>query len=106
MRVRIVSSFAATNPDATEFTWEGEVWFTPDSAEPDKTNGALFRLFNVVTEEDAERLESWGYRLPSLSAGDLIVWVGTATTHGRTFIVDGTGFTEVMPGMGIRAAVS
>ena len=108
MRIRIVSSFRLTDPEATEFIWEGnvDVEAGPDEdASADATNERIFRYFNRVTEADATRLGSRAYFLPSLSAGDLIVWVGTEATHGhgRTFIVDGSGFTEVRPGMGIAA---
>jgi hypothetical protein len=100
VRVRIVSSFRLTDPEATEFTWEGEV-DVRRGATSGTTNSEIFRMFNRVDALDVERLDALGYTLPSLSAGDLIVWVGTETTHGRMFIVDGVGFREVMPGMGI-----
>jgi len=37
-----------------------------------------FRFFNRVTEADADRLEAIGYRLPSMSVGDLLV-IGSDT---------------------------
>lgn len=49
----------------------------------------VFRAFNRVDATDARRLESWGYRLPSLSVGDLIV-LGT-----DTYRVDPVGFTKI-----------
>jgi hypothetical protein len=62
-------------------TWTGEI--------PQSTNGEIFRLFNRVDVEDAERLSVWNYTLPSLSVGDTISY------DGRTFAVEGVGFIEV-----------
>lgn len=68
-------------------SWTGDV---PDDLLPaDGVNEALFRLFNRDDEDDVERLEAWGYRLPSLSVDDTVTWAG------RTFRVAGIGFEEV-----------
>lgn len=51
-------------------TWTGDV--PDDMLDHPNPNESLFRLFNVVDEGDARRLEEWGYHLPSLSVGDRI----------------------------------
>jgi len=87
MRVRVYSHFQRQ-------TWEGNV---PDEhcepGTPDnytsRVNELLFRCFNRVDREDADRLEDWGYELPSLSVHDVITW------NGRSFQVQPTGFTEI-----------
>lgn len=60
-------------------TWEGDV---PDALLPPTESGGLnerlFRLFNRVDAADNARLEAWGYRLPSLSVGDVVEYEGEA----------------------------
>lgn len=73
-KVKIESTMAAL-AKREETTWEGEVRLPPGDHE---ALGELFRLFNRVEPEDEGRLESWGYRLPSLSWGDRVTLDGTA----------------------------
>jgi hypothetical protein len=48
----------------------------------------VWRLFNRVETEDVERLEEWGYRLPSLSVGDRV------TLDGKDYWVNDLGWVE------------
>jgi hypothetical protein len=50
-----------------------------------------FRFFNRVTESDSDRLEALGYRLPSMSVGDLLT-IGTETWQCAS-----VGFVKVDP---------
>lgn len=65
-------------------TWEGEV----PGVFQDGSLDLIFRMFNRVEPEDNDRLESWGYRLPSLSVGDRV------TVGGRRFAVAVVGWRE------------
>lgn len=67
MRLTIHSHF-------TGASWAGEI---PDPASEDAPLEYVFRQFNRVVQEDADRLESWGYNLPSLSVGDHVELDGT-----------------------------
>jgi hypothetical protein len=49
----------------------------------------IFRLFNRVSDEDAERLQRMDYKLPSLSVGDIV------TMEGTHYLVCGMGFKPV-----------
>ena len=117
MRIRIVSSFLLCNPDdgyagkrippegQRRATWEGKIvlpWHV-DQKEPDEVNEAIFRRFNVVEDGEREFLLSIGYNLPSLSAGDIVVWFPDEG-RSRMFIVEGIGFTEIFPGLGSAGA--
>jgi|SRR5262245_7606648 len=62
-------------------SWTGEIEHSSKSE--------IFRLFNVVDDEDALRLKSWNYNLPSLSMGD------TVTVHGKTWLVAMGGWIEL-----------
>jgi hypothetical protein len=62
-------------------TWTGEV----EGVNLD----TVYRFFNRVDEADSARLAALGYRLPSLSVGDLVT-IGTAT-----FQVVNLGFEPV-----------
>ena len=99
MRIRIISSFRLADPNATEFMWEGNVdlGFSGHVAQ---TNERIYRYFNRVDDADAVRLGERAYFLPSLSPGDIVVWVGDEDAHSRMFLVDGLGFTAIMPGLG------
>ena len=64
--ITIFSVMAASDRDRFPTAmWEGEV--ESDDLED------IFRAFNRVDEEDATRLEEIGYKLPSLSVGDIVV---------------------------------
>jgi hypothetical protein len=68
-----------------EDAWRGEVDL------PDEDPEALervWRLFNRVEPEDSERLEKWGYRLPSLSIGDRV------QIDGKDYWVNDLGWVE------------
>lgn len=65
-KVAITSSFTGQR-------WEGSVDLDVTSkATSEQKLNRLFRLFNVVDEDDVRRLEAIGYRQPSLSTGDAI----------------------------------
>jgi hypothetical protein len=100
MKVEIFSIMAAFAGKESGTTWRGDV--------PIGFNGHyistadnIFRFFNVVDEEDSERLEKLGYRLPSLSVGDYFtVHFPEIAEHGpterpRTYRVLGNGFEEI-----------
>lgn len=50
-------------------TWEG---YIPEVGNLEE----IFRFFNRVEPGDDERLDEIGYRLPSLSVGDVVEWNG------------------------------
>lgn len=94
MQVTIWSRMAAL-AGRHEQVWTGDVPSTvmsgldteaPLEQRVDAVNERLFRLFNRVDLPDAERLDDWGYRLPSLSVGDVV------THHGNAYEVAGIGF--------------
>lgn len=87
MKVQIVSMQAVLHGRAS-IMWEGEI-----EVELGQTDAAylvrLFRLFNRVTEQDVELLERMGYRLPSLSVGDLV------HMNCATWRVEAVGWTRL-----------
>ena len=93
MQVQIVSIQAAL-AGRPSILWHGEIEPADltevtgglDGIDEAATNEALFRFFNRVDERDNDRLEAIGYRLPSLSVGDLLHW------GSRSFRVAGSGF--------------
>lgn len=62
-------------------TFNGQV----DTDDLDK----IFRMFNLVDDADAVRLHKMGYRLPSMSAGD-IVWL-----DDQPYICASTGWDKL-----------
>lgn len=80
----------------THAAWNGNVELGDGTSEQ-KLERA-FRLFNRVDDADGERLESWGYRLPSMSVGDCVSLtppgkkLGEATEH---WIVMPFGFSRL-----------
>lgn len=68
--------------------WRGDVPGVRDE-NPAVTNNKLFRFFNVVDEEDVDRLRDIGYKLPSLSTSDIIHWSGV------TYRVAMIGFEQI-----------
>jgi hypothetical protein len=88
---------AAISEHRSQITWRGEIPFAelcqliPPGQTPNREslNAAIFRFFNRVEDEDSARLERLGYRLPSLSAGDLF------TVEGVAFVVAGIGSERV-----------
>jgi hypothetical protein len=98
MRVTVVSIHAAL-AGRDEITWTGNVTADDlglahgpnptDEAMRERINDALFRCFNRVDPIDEQRLDAIGYRLPSLSVGDLIHW------ERQTFRVAGLGFERI-----------
>ena len=83
VRVEIVSLLAAAKGAVNGMSWTGTIPLsllgvsTQDlDSNPQAVNGRLWRLFNPVEPADSQLLGSLGYRLPSLSAGDLIAWEG------------------------------
>lgn len=100
MKVTIISNLARNlnaTPEARiegiayeTDTWEGEVALEKERIE-DRLE-EVFRLFNRVHDADADRLEEWGYKLPSLSVGDIV------RLEGRTFRVAPAGYEEIQHG--------
>lgn len=92
MRVTIVSIMAAL-AGADEIAWSGDVDLDELDDNPPpadwEINTALFRFFNRVDDEDGPRLAEIGYRLPSLSVGDLI------HRERETYRVAGLGFERI-----------
>lgn len=88
MRVEIVSIMAAL-AGRDSIVWTGDVEIAFPEFAASSVNAHLFRYFNRVDDEDAARLEAIGYRLPSLSVGDLVHW------NGKTWRVAGLGFDLV-----------
>jgi hypothetical protein len=100
MQLQIVSIQAALH-GRPSIVWIGDVdaadlvnlsghgLATDGQIEPERMNNALFRFFNRVDEEDGDRLEAIGYRLPSLSVGDLLHW------GSKTWRVAGSGFEQI-----------
>jgi hypothetical protein len=100
MKIRLVSSFGLLYPDplprTLKFVWEGEVRLPPGDPDADTINEYLFEKFN---RDDRPNRGC----MPSMSAGDLIVWLPRSeqdTTRPRVFMVEGLGFREVIPGLG------
>jgi hypothetical protein len=110
MHVKVTSNMARLAREAGDerfptHEWEGEVpietnskgepivaqteWPYTKRADFVQVNEILFRFFNRVDEGDGERLEQLGYRLPSLSVGDVVAW------GGRRYLVEVVGFVEV-----------
>lgn len=93
MQVEIFSLMAAVS-GCENVTWKGDV---PDLDKlkmldypiDDARLDFCFRCFNRVNEADGERLETMGYRLPSLSVGDYIAF------DGKCWQVRGLGFKLV-----------
>lgn len=85
--VRVVSAMA------TRFAWAEQDWTreTEWNGELDIPLHGAFRYFNRVDQADVDRLEAIGYRLPSMSVGDLLT-IGT-----ETFQVHPVGFEKVDP---------
>lgn len=83
-----------------EFTWEGsaEIPEDMDTSTPEAICEAIFRLFNRVDSSDGPRLEAWGYRLPSLSSGD-VIGIFWSEEHGHAlYRVESVGFKRLYPG--------
>jgi hypothetical protein len=57
-----------------ESHWRGERWEgdVPDAPAGVRPLEHVFRYFNRVDASDEQRLEAIGYRLPSLSVGDVV----------------------------------
>src|SRR3954451_19528413 len=104
MRITIYSAMADNpeyrigqmhNADGTEAEgmvgpeWSGEISDTYSMGPSDEALERIFRHFNRVTDEDAERLQRMDYKLPSLSVGDIV------TMEGTHYLVCGMGFKAV-----------
>lgn len=105
MKVRVVSCFRLADPRASaarfgaDASWQGDVPGTRIEAEgdPEAANDRIYQHLQRVEPGDGLRLEATGYLLPSLSAGDLLIW---QEPHVRMFLVEARGFREVTPGLG------
>lgn len=105
LMVRIVSVFALVDPTRDSFTWEGEVEISDEyrDAPGFEVCERLYRIFNRVDEHDGPRLEAIGYRLPSMSVGDLVAyWEPPADRQQALdyYRVEGLGFQKLFPGVG------
>lgn len=107
LNVRIVSIFALVDPDPARemFAWEGEVEISDEykDAPWHEICERLFRLFNRVDEGDGPRLEALGYRMPSMSVGDLVAYWETPVSRQQRinyYRVEGLGFRELFAGIG------
>jgi hypothetical protein len=97
LRLEIVSMMAAIAGNQHGITWRGTValadlrrYLPPEApVTRERMNEAIFRFFNRVDDSDCARLEAIGYRLPSLSAGDLV------TVETVTFLVATSAFERV-----------
>lgn len=96
--LRIVSLFAMAAPEHfPTFSWEGEVLLPRTN--DDEIANTVYRLFNRVSRADEQRLESWGYRLPSMSVGDVIAVDCGPDKHPLMFRVKNFGFQFITPGL-------
>ena len=89
MKVTIISTQAII-AERDDCVWTGQV----DTGQRDKSwaqdiNGFLFRYFNRVDDDDHDKLEAIGYRLPSLSVGDVLYW------DCKAYRVAGIGFEHL-----------
>ena len=79
--------------------WKGEY---RSNASGDGLLNELFRYFNVLDNDDADRLARLGYKLPSMSAGDVIAIDPEGKfDRSRMFVVDRIGFREIVAGRGL-----
>lgn len=69
--------------------WTGEV--SDEKGTPEQILEKLFRAFNRVDDVDCRRLASWGYKLPSLSSGDVV------TLKGKHYLCASAGWKELTP---------
>jgi hypothetical protein len=93
MKVQIFSMMAAIAGDR-DVVWAGDVTLDSEPLMGDEVSESamlelLYRFFNRVDPGDGLKLESVGYRLPSLSVGDYIAF------GGKCWQVEGVGFTQV-----------
>jgi hypothetical protein len=75
----------------------GETWQGTIGGEDEPDLELIFRAFNRVDEGDAERLEAIGYRLPSLSVGDIV------GTGDKWFRCESAGWSEISHAEAARA---
>lgn len=68
-RIEIISAF-------THDRWQGIVDL--GEGENDRKLERAFRMFNRISDEDAERLEDIDFNQPSMSAGDRVILNGDA----------------------------
>lgn len=86
LEVTIFSAGAARANDAEPGAYPTTTW---TGLVQDPAPEALFRAFNRVDDSDVVRLRDIGYRLPSLSVGDLL------RVGGNVWRVAGTGFKDM-----------
>jgi hypothetical protein len=99
-RIRILSLFGMSDPSmdfARRGVWEGTVEL-PAASEGEAALDQIFRLFNRVSQEDADRLERWGYFLPSLSVGDIVGIKRDGEIFDLWRVVS-AGFEPIFPGI-------
>ena len=89
MSPHLLSNIAITSV-FTGQRWEGSLDLElGNDANTEQKLDRLFRLFNRVTDEDAERLEKIGFRQPSMSVGDVV------EVDGQRYEVAPIGFKRV-----------
>jgi hypothetical protein len=89
LTVEIVSAVAAAAGAVNGMSWRGEIPLNlldltaePDETQADEVNRRLRLIFDGV---DEALIDSLGYRLPSLTVGDLFAWGGvTYSVRSKT----------------------
>lgn len=103
LTVEIVSILAAGAGAPLGMSWRGEVPLSllgltdPDRVDTDAVNDRLWVIFNRT---DPAATDALGYRLPSLSVGDLLAWGGVTYR-----VAAPTGFEVLKPKQILSAAL-
>jgi hypothetical protein len=106
MYVEIFSIMSAVAGKPAGTTWQGNLDCEGANGKHEGMLCIIFRLLNLVDDNDLARLTDIGYFLPSLSVGDFVTMhVEEQGEHGPgeyglvtrpyTYRVDGVGFTKV-----------
>lgn len=70
--------------EVSDYDASGDPWSKPEHALE-----RIFRLFNRVDDADCRRLDGAGYKLPSLSMGDVV------TMEGQHWLCAGVGWKRI-----------
>ena len=103
MRVEVFSMMSAISGSPHGTTWRGEIpnELLGHGNAGQNTLEQIFRLLNRVEQDDTDRMQRWGYELPSLSVGDFVTLhlngtgIAGPITEPITFRVKSTGFEQV-----------
>lgn len=96
MKIEVFSLTAAVG-GAQDTTWKGDISLEGCLTQDDMLN-RIYRLLNRVDAFDVERMQEWGYELPSLSVGDYVtIHIEGLTTGSEvvTYQVKMTGFAKI-----------